>query len=254
MIEAVFFDIDGTLLSFHTHQVSVGTIRAAARLRSHGIRLFLSTGRPQVLIPHMPIDFDGLVTMNGALVKVADQNVYTNPIPDTDCRAWVDFAQQNNLCTMIFTADGMLAAQLNEAGKMLRDQLDFPMPPVVDIEQFRGLEIYQIIALMPQQFDATVAKVLPHCRLPRWHNAFTDIVANGNNKAHGMDALCQHLGINRSRTVAFGDGANDIEMLEWAGIGVAMGNADPIVKQHADMITTDVDHEGIETAINKLLT
>ena len=65
--------------------------------------------------------------------------------------------------------------------------------------------------------------------------------------------ICKHYGIRREETIAFGDGANDIEMLEWAGIGVAMGNAADTVKAHADHVTTDVDHEGIETAINNLL-
>ena len=106
---------------------------------------------------------------------------------------------------------------------------------------------------MPGEMDATVAELIPHCRLPRWHPYFTDIVAHDNSKAHGMEAICKHYGIRREETIAFGDGANDIEMLEWAGIGVAMGNAADAVKVHADHVTTDVDHEGIETAINTLL-
>ena len=108
-------------------------------------------------------------------------------------------------------------------------------------------------AIMPGEMDATVAELLPHCRLPRWHPYFTDIVAEDNSKAHGMEAICRHFGIRQEETLAFGDGANDIEMLEWAGIGVAMGNADDIVKKHADQITTDVDNEGIENAINQIL-
>jgi hypothetical protein len=103
------------------------------------------------------------------------------------------------------------------------------------------------------EMDAPVAELLPHCRLPRWHPYFTDIVAHDNSKAHGMEAICQHYGIRQEETLAFGDGANDIEMLEWAGIGVAMGNAADIVKAHADRVTTDVDHEGIETAVNQLI-
>lgn len=68
-----------------------------------------------------------------------------------------------------------------------------------------------------------------------------------------MEAICHHYGIRQEETIAFGDGANDIEMLDWANIGIAMGNADEKVKKHADLITTDVDNEGIENAVNKLL-
>jgi len=69
-----------------------------------------------------------------------------------------------------------------------------------------------------------------------------------------MEAICNHFGIRQEETVAFGDGANDIEMLEWAGVGVAMGNAEQVVKNHADMVTTTVDEEGIEYAVNQLIT
>lgn len=253
MIKAAFFDIDGTLLSFNTHRVSEGTIRAFDTLHRHGVHTFISSGRPMVLIPPMPVTFEAHITMNGGLVLVdGHQAILSNPIPSTDLNTWLDFAKRMNLCTMVFTADGMMLAQPNEVGMKLRDQLEFTMPPVVEIDKMRQQEVFQIIALMPAELDSQVASLLPHCRLPRWHPAFTDIVADGNSKARGMEALCRHFGIRQEETLAFGDGANDIEMLEWAGIGVAMGNAEEEVKKHADLVTTDVDHEGIEQAILQL--
>ena len=68
-----------------------------------------------------------------------------------------------------------------------------------------------------------------------------------------MHLLCQHFGIRQEETIAFGDGGNDIDMLQWAGIGIAMGNASDEVKKAADWVTTDVDHEGIEHAISHFL-
>ena len=154
---------------------------------------------------------------------------------------------------MMFTADGMMASQPNAIGLKIREQLEFEMPPFVPIDAMRGVEAYQLIAIMPSEMDKEVGNMLSHCRLPRWHPAFTDIVAAGNSKAAGMEAVCRHFGIRQDETLAFGDGGDDIEMLQWAGIGVAMGNAADTVKAHADRVTTDVDHEGIETAVNQLL-
>lgn len=278
MIKAAFFDIDGTLLSFTTHRVSAGTIRAFDRLHQAGIRTFLSTGRPDVLIPQMPVSFEAKITMNGGLVFVGDhvgangahmgtngdhvgvngnqspdKVLFSNPIPDNELQAWLDLAKTKHLCTMIFTKDNMFLTQPNEIGLQLRNQLEFEMPPVVDIDRMRSETAYQIIAIMPGEMDATVAELLPHCRLPRWHPYFTDIVAHDNSKARGMEVICQHYGIRQEETLAFGDGANDIEMLEWAGIGVAMGNAADEVKKHADHVTTDVDNEGIENAVKEIL-
>ncbi|MBR2958251.1 MAG: Cof-type HAD-IIB family hydrolase [Bacteroidales bacterium] len=253
MIKAAFFDIDGTLLSFKTHRVSEGTIRAFGRLHRAGVRTFISTGRPMVLIPPMPVDFDGHITMNGGLVFTPRETLLSNPIPQADTERWLDYAQKHNLCTMIFTVDSMLVTQVNAYATAIRDQLGFQMPPVVPIGEMRGLQAYQLIAVMPPAADDEVARLMPGCRLPRWCDAFTDIVAAGNSKAEGMAAICRHFGINRQDTLAFGDGANDIEMLRWAGTGVAMGNAADIVKQAADMVTLDVDNEGIEHAVNQIL-
>lgn len=253
MIKAAFFDIDGTLLSFNTHRVSRGTIRAFERLHRAGVRTILSTGRPDVLIPEMPITFEAKITMNGALVFTPNEVLLSNPIADKELQVWLNIAKENHLCTMVFTENNMFLTQPNEVGLKLRNQLEFEMPPVVDIEQMRDQTAYQIIAIMPGEMDRQVGELLPHCRLPRWHPYFTDIVAERNSKAIGMEAICRHYGIRQEETLAFGDGANDVEMLEWAGIGVAMGNASDAVKKHADMVTTDVDNEGIETAVNKLV-
>ena len=253
MIKAAFFDIDGTLLSFKTHRVSEGTVRAFSTLHAHGVRTFISSGRPMILIPEMPVSFDAYITMNGGLVFTAENEVLlSNPIPREDSERWLDFAKEHQLCTMVFTATSMMVAQVNPIGFKIREQLEFQMPPVVDIDEMRGHEAYQLIAIMPRELDGQVGATLSHCRLPRWHPAFTDIVAQGNSKAAGMEAICRHYGISQEETLAFGDGGNDIEMLQWAGTGVAMGNAADEVKAAADMVTTDVDNEGIENAINKL--
>jgi Cof subfamily protein (haloacid dehalogenase superfamily) len=253
MIKAAFFDIDGTLLSFTTHRVSAGTIRAFDRLHRAGVRTFLSTGRPEVLIPKMPVSFEAKITMNGGLVFTSNEVLLSNPIPNDELQSWLDIAKDKHLCTMIFTKNNMFLAQPNEVGLKLRNQLEFEMPPVVELDSLRKETAYQIIAIMPGEMDNTVGKILPHCRLPRWHPYFTDIVAFDNSKARGMEAICQHYGILQEETIAFGDGANDIEMLEWAGIGIAMGNADEGVKKHANMVTTDVDNEGIENAVNEIM-
>lgn len=253
MIKAAFFDIDGTLLSFETHRVSAGTVRAFERLHRAGVRTFLSTGRPEVLIPKMPVTFEAKITMNGGLVFTPNEVLLSNPIRDEELQRWLNLAKERHLCTMVFTQDNMFLAQPNEVGLKLRNQLEFEMPPVVDIDTMRKETVFQIIAIMPGEMDDEVGTLLPHCRLPRWHPYFTDIVAEDNSKARGMEAICRHFGIAQEETLAFGDGANDIEMLEWAGIGVAMGNAADIVKEHANRITTDVDHEGIEIAVNQIL-
>lgn len=250
MIKAAYFDIDGTLLSFKTHQVSPGTIRAFEALHRKGIRTFISSGRPNVLIPQMPVSFDGYITMNGGYCFVGDQVLLKNPIPQEETNRWLTYAKEQELCTMIFTEHDMFVnTHSNPIGNAIRDQLEFEMPPLLDIDQMRGLEAYQIIAVMTADRDTEVTEMLPHCRLPRWHPQFSDLINSGNSKAVGIERVLQHYGLSREECIGFGDGGNDVEMLEYCSIGVAMGNAAEAVQRHADYVTTSVDEEGIEQAL-----
>ena len=131
----------------------------------------------------------------------------------------------------------------------IRDQLEFQMPPLLPTKQMIGRETYQIIAIMPADRDKTVTDMLPHCRLPRWHPQFSDLVNANNSKASGIESILRHFGIKKEECIAFGDGGNDIEMLEYCGIGVAMGNALDGVKAVADHITDTVDNDGIAKAL-----
>lgn len=249
-IRAAFFDIDGTLLSFRTHTVSPGTVQALQQLRKKGIYTFISSGRPKILIPPMPLEFDGYVTMNGGYCFMDNHVLLRNPIPQEETDRWLRFAREQGICTMIFTEREMfINTHTDPVGVAIRDQLEFEMPPLLDINDMIGRETYQIIAVMPASRDAEVLSMLPHCRLPRWHPAFSDVVAVGNSKASGIGSILQHLGLRQDECIAFGDGANDIEMLQYCGIGVAMGDADPLVKSHADYVTTSVDNEGILHAL-----
>ncbi len=252
MIKAIFFDIDGTLLSFRTHQVSAGTIEAFDNLRRKGIYTFIASGRPPKLIAPMPVQFDGAITMNGGYCYVDNKVVLDNPLNPEDSLRWLHYAEKHNIVTMLFGSHEICVNRIDAVAEQLRNQLEFAMPPILSIEEMSQRKAYQFIAMIPQQKDAEVLELLPHCRLPRWHPAFSDLIPENSSKAEGIERVIQHLGIRREETLAIGDGANDIEMLEYAGIGVAMGNASDEVKQHADHITTDVDHEGIQQALKAL--
>lgn len=250
MIKTAFFDIDGTLVSFLTHQVSEGTVRAFDRLHRQGIRTFISTGRPECLIPPMPVTFDGYVTMNGGYCFMGDRVLYKNPIPQAEADRWLRYVMDNNLCTMVFTEHEMFVNTYDDpVANALCDEIKFQMPPLLPLEEMYGREAYQFIGVMDASRDAEVENSLPHCRLPRWHSLFTDIINVDNSKAVGIESILRHLGVGREECICFGDGANDIEMLEYCGIGVAMGNAPEEVRSHADYVTTSVDDEGIEQAL-----
>lgn len=251
MIKAIFFDIDGTLLSYRTHQVLPGTVEAFQVLHQKGIKTFISSGRPRVLIPQMPLHFDGYITVNGGYCFVGDTVVYRNAIAPDVCSRWLDYVEKNDLTTMCFTDHEMSINRIDSVVTSLQDQLGFEMPPLRPTDEMRKQEVYQFIAMQPAEKDDEVLSLLGQCRLPRWHPLFTDLIPEGSSKAVGIGKLLDYYGLTAQEAMAFGDGANDIEMLDCVGFSVAMGNAADIVKQHARLTTDDADNEGIYNALKK---
>lgn len=252
MIKAIFFDIDGTLLSYNTHKMLPSTIEAFDLLHQNGVRTFISSGRPMVLIPELPVHFDGYITVNGGYCFVGDEIILRNAINDADCRKWLEYVEENDLTTMCFTANDMYINRIDPVTIALHDQLGFEMPPVRPLSELQGKEAFQFIAIQPAEKDAEVLELLPNCRMPRWHSVFTDLIPADSSKAVGIERTLAHFGISREESMAFGDGANDIEMLEYVGIGVAMGNAADIVKQHSHYVTDSADKDGIWNALKKM--
>ena len=252
MIKAIFFDIDGTILSTKSHTVLPGTVKAFDVLHKKGIRTFISSGRPMVLIPQMPVTFDGYITVNGGYCFAGDDVVLRKPIHPDDCRRWLQYVEENDMTTMCFTDKEMFINRIDEPTLRLHDELGFQMPPMLPLDTMKGREVYQFIAMQPASKDAEVLSRLSHSRMPRWHPAFSDLIPADSSKAVGIECLLNHFGISREETMAFGDGANDIEMLEYVATGIAMGNASDLVKSHADYITDTSDNEGIAKALSHL--
>lgn len=200
----------------------------------------------------MPVTFDGYITVNGGLCTAGDEVLLRKPIDKDDSCRWLEYVEHNNHVTMCFTEDEMFINRIDDAVIKLHDQLGFQMPPIKPLDELRDKEAYQFIAMQPAENDEKVLSFLSHCRMPRWHPAFSDIIPQGSSKAVGIETILKHYGIEREESMAFGDGANDIEMLEYVGTGVAMGNAADIVKEHADYVTDDADSEGILHALQNL--
>jgi Cof subfamily protein (haloacid dehalogenase superfamily) len=127
--------------------------------------------------------------------------------------------------------------------------VDIPVPPVRPVAEVIGYEVLQLSTFIDAEQEAELMRLLTDCISSRWHPDFTDINAKNCSKATGMDVFMQHFGVGKEQTIAFGDGANDIPMLQHAAVGIAMGNASDSVKQAADYVTDSVDHNGIANAL-----
>ena len=253
MIKAVFLDIDGTLVSFHTHRVPASAVKAVEKLRSKGIKVFIATGRHMRFINNLgDMEFDGYVTLNGSYCYAGkDKVIFRRCIPQEDILRLVDFQKENESFPCIFVRehDSFLNEESGKVGELLQ-LIDLPTPPVKDVDEALREEIFQLLAFFtPEQEKRVMSGVLEHCEATRWTSLFADVIPSGGSKKVGMEKILEYFGLSSQEAIAFGDGGNDVPMLEYAGVGVAMGNAADTVKQAANFVTHSVDDNGVEYAL-----
>ena len=251
---ALFFDIDGTLVSFKTHEIPASTIFALTQAKTNGHKVFISTGRPPLIITNLgAIEnlIDGYVTVNGALCFVGNEIVRCKDIPKEAVMTVTKDAQEKNYGLIVVgEKDVAVLDPHGEVDRIFRgelavENLNLEKPLDAVLRQ----RILQLTPFFPEEYERDLMERIPSCTSGRWHPAFTDITAKGADKGEGILALTTHLGQNPQFTMAFGDGGNDISMIKAAGIGIAMGNALESLKNEADYTTTSVDNDGILGAL-----
>lgn len=250
--KAIFFDIDGTLVSFKTHQIPESTKQAIHKVREKGIKVFIATGRPRLVLDTLNgLEFDGYITVNGGYCTTeTGEIIYKNAVPKKDIQALIEYQQTAPFPCIFVREHDMFLNFENEDVKTILNLLNFPPVPIKSNEEATSGEVLQLVCFLTQdREDRIMPEVVPGCDSARWHPLFTDAVANGNSKQRGIDEILKYYNIDLSETMAFGDGGNDISMLKHVAMGIAMGNAEDKVKAVADYVTTSVDDEGIPNAL-----
>ena len=250
MIKAAFFDVDGTVYSHESKCVPESTIEALKALRKKGIKTFLATGRHFSEIDEFPvgkIPFDGYVMLTGQLCTDGKRNViFGNAIDGADAEYLLNEFKKKEMPVMLVEKDKLYINLVNEIVINGQAEISSPIPEVME---YKGDPVYQIICYGGKELEMELIPKLPNCKITRWCPFGIDVIYKTGGKVTGIKKMLEVHGIGQEEVIAFGDGENDIEMLQFAGIGVAMGNAEPEVKAVADYVTTDIDDDGILNAL-----
>lgn len=252
MIKAIFFDIDGTLVSFNTHRMSERLKECLHKLHSKGIKLFISSGRARLVMNNLDgFPFDGYVAMNGAETTLNGEVIDSHPLSREVSLQVAEIAERENVSCWVF-ADNIAGINHSSPEALeVAGQINLYPPCFLDLSEVaRNHTVYEYTIFFDEERERRLLHpVLKDVSYTRWHPYFLDIVPEGLSKSYGASKILERIGATREECIAFGDGGNDIPIIEYAGIGVAMGNATDDVKAAADYVTDTVDEDGIISAL-----
>lgn len=245
-IKIVFFDIDGTLFKLHTNEMSPKTLETLQRLRENGIMICIATGRSPMGLPKFEgIEFDAYLTYNGSYCYAEDTTIFSNSIPKEDVQQILFNAEKMKKPVTVALKSQMASNGLDADLKSYMAVENLTLEVTEDFEEKVEDEVYQVmLACCPEEYGQILENV-NNAKIATWWDRAVDIIPANGGKGMGIENVLAYYGYDKSEALAFGDGNNDIEMLQTVGTGVAMGNASADLKAVADDICGDVAEDGI---------
>ena len=276
MRKIIFLDVDGTLVDYH-NRIPESAIRAIRQARENGHLVYVCTGRSRAeMQPELwEIGLDGMIGGNGSYVEHQGQMVMHQVISKVDSRAIVDWLHERGLEFYLESNNGLFASEnfrertretlriysMNK-GKTAEEVANQEVEDVIHGMVFDG-ELYRddlnkvSFVLDSYQDHLDSKEAFPQLVANTWGGRgetalFGDLGVKDIDKAHAISVLLDHLGASQADTIAFGDAKIDISMLDYCAVGVAMGNGGAEILAMADMITDDVEEDGLYNAFERL--
>lgn len=265
MGKVLFFDIDGTLIPFDK-PIPDSTVSALDKARENGHRLVICSGRSRHQLQEElgRIEFDGYILESGAYIENQGQIIYQNIIENEELDFLISelemtgaiYSAQTATCgvTTNRCMDRLVQFYINEGAppeavrKLKADRITMDsLRHRHDVEKVvyheASITVSELRQRIGHRFELTE---LSFSRIDPFSG---EITAKGIHKASGMERYLHYHGLSREDSIAFGDGPNDFEMIEYAGIGVVMGNGIDDLKEKADYITSHIEEDGIKNAL-----
>lgn len=254
-IKAVLFDYDDTLYSHRDGEIPPLTKEALFALKENGYLLGLCTSRFPSELQSFPKDvrplFDAWIEGTGCLLYAKDNCLDSQVIAPDTVQELLSVLDEEEI-SYLWTTDQMEEHFSRDPGEMVKNHVlswrgYFPTVQAWQGEPLLCITYYHADELQIKKILAYAGRI----KLSRWGSA-GQINAKGIDKAYGLKKFADAFHLDVKQIAVFGDGANDISMIDAAGIGVAVGNANEELQKHAMMVTRPIEEGGIYDACLKL--
>ena len=266
----IALDMDGTLLNSEK-RILPRTAKALRRAADAGYIVVLSTGRTASELTDYRAELDGVVRygslLSGGVVRDMEKGkaIYKQTIPVDLVHRVVEQGLAENAMVQILTSEVAVmthrdVARMPEIGQGVYQDMALRLGYLVDdISSYADAHADEACKInlhhVSQESLAATLRALEGLplQLAKGEAVSVEVTPRGVTKALGLRWLCDHLGIGLEETIVVGDGDNDLEVLEVAGLAVAMGNAVPKAMELADAVVADNDHDGIAEVVERWL-
>ncbi|WP_187986712.1 Cof-type HAD-IIB family hydrolase [Listeria marthii] len=274
--QAIILDIDGTLLN-DEKKISTETKKALITAQQNGVKLILASGRPttgmHLYAEQLEMEkYHGLlVSYNGA--KVVDcqtkEELFNQALTVAEGKAVLEHMKNFEVKVMIDKDDYMYVNDVFDCYVPYKGEEiniiqyesrggNFKLCEKDDLAAFLDYRISKILtagdpAYMQENYQAMMAPFKDSLNCVFTADFYFEFTAQGIDKAKALDTVLTPMGISPENIIAFGDGHNDITMVEYAGTGIAMSNAVPELKAAASSITLSNNEDGIVHMLNSLI-
>lgn len=270
----IFLDVDGTLCNDYGF-VPDSAREAVIKARENGHLVYLCTGRSKAELYDfiMEIGFDGVIGAGGGFVSIGDEMLYHKRVSNEDVKHLVDYFNAHNIDFYLESNGGLYASpnlvahlerliygDIENDPIALKKKLEEPnhfIMAMIEGEDLYRSDVNKACFLQSDVDFETIKREFEgkfnviHCTVPMFGPDSGELAVPGVHKATAIETLLNHLNISKDATIAIGDGMNDVEMLEYCQVGIAMGNAKEGLKAIADEITTTHDEHGIYNSFKK---
>lgn len=264
--QILVLDLDGTLTN-SKKEITEPTKQALIDIQENGKKVVLASGRPTPgILPlakelHLEKYGSYILSFNGA--KIIDcrskELLYNRTIPHEVIRPIYEMLNCYDMDLLTYTDTHILSGMKTNQFTTLESRIN--QMPIMQTDDFLSEITFPVNKLLGTGEKDTIAKALEtvkshfHSQLNIYLSEpfFLEIMPQRIDKAHSLQKLLNSIGLTADSMICCGDGYNDLTMIEYAGLGVAMENAQPLVKESADYITKSNDEDGVLHVINEFM-